>query len=98
MLAAPSRVLPRPDWRSLLPRPETLLRWHRELVRRKWAAYRRRPGRQRPVVRGEFHDLILKLASENEGWETDRPAAYVFFRGKSLVVVRAVGPDLAAPT
>ncbi len=35
LLAALSRVLPRPDWRSLLPRPETLLRWHRELVRRK---------------------------------------------------------------
>ena len=35
VLAALSRVLPRPDWRSLLPRPETLLRWHRELVRRK---------------------------------------------------------------
>jgi len=29
VLAALSRVLPRPDWRSLLPRPETLLRWHR---------------------------------------------------------------------
>ena len=35
VLAAISRVLPRPDWRSLLPRPETLLRWHRELVRHK---------------------------------------------------------------
>jgi len=39
LLAAISRALPRPAWRSLLPRPETLLRWHRELVRRKWAAY-----------------------------------------------------------
>jgi hypothetical protein len=68
VLAALSRVLPRPDWRSLLPRPETLLRWHRELVRRRWAAYRRRPRRQRPVVRSELHDLILKLARENEGW------------------------------
>ena len=29
VLAALSRVLPRPDWRSLLPRPETLLRRHR---------------------------------------------------------------------
>jgi putative transposase len=55
VLAALSRVMPRQDWRSLLPRPETLLRWHRELVRRKWAAYRRRPGRQRPVVWSELH-------------------------------------------
>jgi len=34
LLAAVSRVLPRPSWRSLLPSPDTLLRWHRELVRR----------------------------------------------------------------
>ena len=34
LLAAVSRILPRPAWLSLLPRPETLLRWHRELVRR----------------------------------------------------------------
>ena len=33
LLAAVSRFLPRPDWQSLLPSPQTLLRWHRELVR-----------------------------------------------------------------
>jgi len=68
VLAAISRVLPRPGWRSLIPRPETLLRWHRDLVRRKWAAYRRRPPRGRPMPRSELHDLIVKLAKENEGW------------------------------
>ena len=68
VLAALSRGLLRPDWRSLLPRPETLLRWHRELVRREWTTYRRRSRRQRPVVRSELHDLILKLARDNEGW------------------------------
>jgi putative transposase len=67
LLAALSRALPRPAWRSLLPRPETLLRWHRELVRRKWAAYRRRPRRHRSV-RTELHDLIGKLARENPRW------------------------------
>ena len=29
LMAAMSRVLPRPDPRSQIPRPETLLRWHR---------------------------------------------------------------------
>ena len=38
VLAAISRLLPRSGWRSLIPRSETLLRWHRDLVRRKWAA------------------------------------------------------------
>jgi hypothetical protein len=67
LLAAISRALPRPAWRSLLPRPETLLRWHRELVRRKWAAYRRRPRRQR-VVPSELNELIVRLAEENPRW------------------------------
>src|SRR5262252_5085262 len=68
LLAAISRALPRPAWRSLLPRPETLLRWHRELVRRKWAAYGRRPRRQRPVLHSELHELIVKLAEQNPRW------------------------------
>src|SRR6266542_1337587 len=33
-LAAASRLLPREAWRSFVVRPETLLRWHRQLVRR----------------------------------------------------------------
>ncbi len=36
LLSALSRILPRPAWHSFLVSPETLLRWHRELVRRKW--------------------------------------------------------------
>src|SRR5439155_1377351 len=34
-----------PPGRGLLVKPETVLAWHRALVRRKWAAYRSRPGR-----------------------------------------------------
>ena len=58
LLAAISRALPKPAWRSLLPSPETLLRWHRELVRCKWAAYRGRPRRQRPEL---WHLLAPRL-------------------------------------
>ena len=36
LLAALSRCLPRVQWGRLPVRPETLLRWHREFVRRKW--------------------------------------------------------------
>jgi putative transposase len=68
LLTAISRVLPRPAWRSVLPSPETLLRWRRELVRRKWAAYCRRPRRRRPLPRSELHELILRLARENARW------------------------------
>src|SRR5712691_10955946 len=40
VLAAASRSIPRERWSLFLVRPQTLLRWHRELVRRKWT-YRR---------------------------------------------------------
>jgi putative transposase len=42
-LAAAARVIPRERCASLLVTPQTLLRWHRELVRRRWTY--RRPGK-----------------------------------------------------
>jgi putative transposase len=65
LLTAQSRILPRPTWSALLVSPETLLRWHRELIRRKWTAYRARPRRQRSRQRAELHELIVRLAREN---------------------------------
>jgi len=68
VLASLSRLLPRSMWSALLPRPETLRRWHRELVRRKWAAFSRRPPRGRRPRDPELRDLILRLAAENPRW------------------------------
>ena len=39
-LAAAARVIPRKRWTSLLVTPQTVLRWHRDLIRRRWT-YRR---------------------------------------------------------
>jgi putative transposase len=36
LFAAASRAMPRNRWSLFVVRPKTLLRWHRELVRRKW--------------------------------------------------------------
>jgi hypothetical protein len=36
LLAAASRLIPGDRWVAFLVTPATLLRWHRELVRRKW--------------------------------------------------------------
>jgi len=44
-LAAASRALCRDRWASFMVTPQTLLRWHRELVRRKWTYRRRGAGR-----------------------------------------------------
>jgi len=63
LLAALSRLLPRPQWEAFLVTPGTLLRWHRELVRRRWTYPRRRPGR--PSVRGEVRAIVLRMAAEN---------------------------------
>ncbi len=52
---------------SLLFKPDTLLKWHRELVRRKWTFIRRRP-RGRPPTTPELRVLMLRLAKENPSW------------------------------
>src|SRR5262249_59523593 len=45
-LATASRHLARETWRGFLVTPRTVLRWHRELVRRKWSrATGHRPAR-----------------------------------------------------
>ena len=44
LLAAASRLLPREMWRSFPVSPQTVLRWHRELVRRKWTYRHKRPA------------------------------------------------------
>ena len=46
-------------------RPETLLRWYRELVRRKWAVFGRRRESGRPPLSPACRDLILRLAAGN---------------------------------
>jgi putative transposase len=67
LLAAFSRVLPRRAWmRSLFVTPATILRWHRELVARRWTYPGRRPGR--PPTQREIRALVLRIARENPTW------------------------------
>jgi putative transposase len=65
VLAGLARLLPRPAWRGLFVQPATLLRWHRDLVRRRWT-YPHRRGR--PAVTAELRQLVLRLARENSTW------------------------------
>jgi len=71
-VAALARHLP--HWRrhGLVVTPATLLRWHRELVRRKWTYPQRKPGR--PPTGRALRELVLRLARENPGWGYQRIA------------------------
>jgi len=70
LLAALSRTFPRQRWSSFLVTPDTLLRWHRRLVTRKWAQPYRRGGR--PLLADHLVALILRLAWENPRWGYQR--------------------------
>jgi len=66
-LSAMSRMLPRERWAAFIVTPATLVRWHRELVRRKWT-YRHRTSQGRPPIDSEARALIVRMAKENPHW------------------------------
>jgi hypothetical protein len=72
LIAALARVLPQRRRHGLIVTPQTLLRWHRDLVRRKWAQPRRSLGR--PAVDERIRQLILRFARENPRWGYQRIA------------------------
>jgi hypothetical protein len=78
VLSALRERLPRSAWSVLLVQPETVLGWHRELVRRSWAAYRGRPRVGRPPLGEECRELIRRMAKENPSW------GYFRIRGELL--------------
>ena len=65
LLAGLSRLLGRRRLGRFFVQPETLLRWHRNLVRRRWT-YPHRPGR--PSVPSGTVEIVLRLARENPTW------------------------------
>ncbi|MDW6064049.1 integrase core domain-containing protein [Streptomyces sp. FXJ1.4098] len=90
LLAALLHRMPLPTLRRLrlLVRPDTVLRWHRDLARRRHAALSRpkRPGRPRTVR--SIRILVLRLARENPNW------GYRRLHGELLVL----GVKVAAST
>jgi len=52
----------------LLVTPDTILRWHRDIARRRWAARSKRGKTGRPATRRNIRALVLRLARENPGW------------------------------
>ena len=48
--------------------PDTILRWHRELVAQKWDYSHRRNKPGRPPTSEEITQLVLQMARENPSW------------------------------
>jgi hypothetical protein len=70
LLAALSRLLPRARWLVFLVQPETLLRWHRRMVRRRWRYPTTSSGR--PPIPGQLQQLVVRRARENPRWGYQR--------------------------
>jgi len=71
-LTALSRILPRRSCQGLIVTPQTLLRWHMQLVRRRWTRPQRTTGR--PPLERRVRELVLRLARENPRWGYPRIA------------------------
>jgi transposase InsO family protein len=52
--------------------PDTILRWHRQLVAEKWDHSHRRARAGRPPSSPVIVDLVLRMARENPTWGYDR--------------------------
>ncbi len=70
LLAALLSVIPkaRRQGLRLLITPDTILRWHRDIVRRRQAARSMRGKTGRPATRRNIRALVLRLARENPEW------------------------------
>ena len=84
IMAALSQRMNRAALAGMLVQPETVLGWHRELVRRNWAAFGRRRGPGRPGLDPEIQELILQIARDNPRWGCVR------VRGELLKLCHAV--------
>ncbi len=94
VLAAASRVIPRDRWSTFMVRPQTLLRWHQELVRRKWTCKRRgRPGR--PPIDPEVRAVIVRLAGRTGPGDASASRASFASRGSGWPLNHPLDPPRA---
>ena len=63
VIAALSRLLPVRRQLGLLVTPCTILRWHRQLLARRWTTQPARPGR--PAIPAGVRGLVIRLATQN---------------------------------
>jgi hypothetical protein len=102
-LAALLHRLPKPTLRRLrlLVRPDTILRWHRDLLARRHAAASRPGRRGRPRTVHSVRALVLRMAAENPSWGYRRIHGELFTLGVNVAastvwaILREAGIDPA---
>jgi hypothetical protein len=67
----------------LIFKPDTVLRWHRELVRRKWT-FRPKSRTGRPKIKPALEARVLQFARENAGWGYNRIESELLKLGYSI--------------
>jgi hypothetical protein len=82
IISALARLLPNQRRRHLFVTPGMLLRWHADLIKRRWTVKRRRPGR--PPMRPPIRAVILRMAQENLGWGYRRVAGELAGMGRQV--------------
>ena len=73
-LAVKGKILGRKilDQLATIATPETILRWHRELIARHWDDCQRRKSAGRPSTSPKIVELVLRFAKENPTWGYER--------------------------
>ena len=82
VIVALTRLLPRSRRIGLFVTPGTLLRWHADLVKRRWTYKRTQPGR--PPMRPTIRELVFRMAVENPGWGYRRIAGELAGLGRRI--------------
>ena len=89
MIAALARMLPRSPRIGLFVTPRTVLRWHADLVKRRWTCKRIHLGC--PPMRPAIRQLVVRMAAENPGWGYRRIARELAHLGRRDRTVDGVG-------
>jgi len=81
--AVTGRPIKQVDHIFRLFQPETVFKWHRELVRRKWTyLHKARGGRPRTEL--EIERLVVRLAQENRDWGSSKIEGKLLKLGYSI--------------
>jgi len=91
LLAVLAKLLPRERWAAFLVTPSTLLRWHRELVARRWTYPR--TGRAQRGVDEETVALVVRLARDNPRWGVGCNVRAQAMSSGAATRSRGVAPD-----